>query len=119
MKGKVPTNCWTAITRWYPWGDTVISLHILQLPLTGGCSGKGQIWTQERKLEFGGRVFWKVKTQSSKICLNFNFLGEGGILKQIPEQGVLRILSTNFALPLSVCLCITDSLSHTTYVETN
>ena len=28
-------------------------------------------------------------------------------------------LSTNFALPLSGSLCITDSLSHTTYVETN
>ena len=25
----------------------------------------------------GGGVFWKVKTQSSKICLNFNFQGEG------------------------------------------
>ena len=34
-------------------GDTAISLHILQPPLMGrGCSGKGQIWTQERKLEF-------------------------------------------------------------------
>ena len=38
---------------------------------------------------------------------------------QIPEQGAVRNLSTNFALPLSGSLCITDSLSHTTYVETN
>ena len=38
-------------------GDTAISLHILQ-PARG--------------------VFWKVKTQSAKICLNFNFRGGGG-----------------------------------------
>ena len=43
----------------------------------------------------------------------------GGVLNQIPEQGVVRNLSTNFALPLSGSFCITDSLSHTTYVETN
>ena len=55
-----------------------------------------------------------VKTQSPKICLNFNFrgLGGGGLLYQIPEQGVLANLSANFALPLSGNLCITDSLSH-------
>ena len=64
-------------------------------------------------------MFWKSKTQSAMICLNFNFQGEGGVLNQIPEQGVLRNLSTNFALPLSGSLCITDSLSHTMYEETN
>ena len=58
-------------------------------------------------------------TPKSKICLNFNFQGGGGVLNQIPEQGVVRNLSTNFALPLSGSLCITDSLAHTTYVETN
>ena len=46
-------------------------------------------------------------------------MGGGDVLYQIPEQGVLANLSTNFALPLSGILCITDSLSHTTYVETN
>ena len=39
-------------------GDTAISLHILQPPLT-----------------VGGGVFWKVKSQSAKICLNFNIRG--------------------------------------------
>ena len=41
-------------------GDTAISLHILQLTL-----GQG-----------GGGL--EVKTQSAKICLNFNFLGGRG-----------------------------------------
>ena len=36
-------------------GDTAISLHILQLPL-----------------KRVGAMFWKVKTQSAKICLNFH-----------------------------------------------
>ena len=40
-------------------------------------------------------------------------LGVGGVLYQIPEQGVLANLRTNFVLPLSGSLCITDSLSHT------
>ena len=69
----------------------------------GGDSGKGQIWTQERKLVlklggggvlekvsfglrkenysfeiWGGGVFWKVKTQSAKICLILNFFWGGG-----------------------------------------
>ena len=73
-----------------------------------------------------------VKTQSAKICLNLNFRGGGefctsqnskcqdvpkfqffwggggarGVLYQIPEQGVLANLSTNFALPLSGSLRI-------------
>ena len=34
-------------------------------------------------------------------------------MNQIPEQGVVRNLSTNFALPLSGSRCIT------TYVEAN
>ena len=46
-------------------GDTAISLHILQPPLGG--------------------VFWKVKTQSAKICLNFKFLGGGCSGKSNPK----------------------------------
>ena len=49
-------------------------------------------------------MFWKVKTQSAKICLNFN-LGEGGVLEsqnpkcqdlpkfQFGEGGVLESLN--------------------------
>ena len=52
-------------------GDTAISLHILQRPRGGG-------------------VFWKVKTQSAKICLNFNFRGAGGggVLEPNSRTGV-------------------------------
>ena len=92
-------------------GDTAISLHILQPMPKFQFLGGGE-----------GLLFWKSKTQSAMICLNFKFfLGGGGraVLNQIPEQDVLRNLSTNFALPLSGSLCITDSLSHTMYVETN
>ena len=47
--------------------------------LGGGGSGKGQIWTQRRKLEFRylGGCSEVVKSQSAKICLNFNFRGRG------------------------------------------
>ena len=54
----------------------------------------GRIWTQREKL-----------------------IGEGGVLDQITEQGVLRNWSTKFALPLPESQCITDSLSHTMCVE--
>ena len=64
---------------------TAINLHILQLPLKGW---RGVLESQNPKcqdlpkFQFGGggfwnywgdRGFWKVKTQGSKICLNFNF----------------------------------------------
>ena len=35
-----------------------------------------------RVLKLGGGVFWKVKTQSAKICLNFNG-GGGGVLESL------------------------------------
>ena len=87
-------------------GDTAISLHILQPPLNWG---GGVLESQNPKCQ-----------DLPKFQFSAGGEGGGGVgLKQIPEQGVLRILSTNFALPLSGCLCITDSLSHITYVETN
>ena len=57
-------------------GDTAISLHIHQ-----PSKPKVPIF-----LGGGGGVFWKVKTQSAKICLNYNG-GGGCVLNQIPEQG--------------------------------
>ena len=189
-------------------GDTAISLHILQLPLRGGgvfwevktqsakiClnfnfRGSGGVKTQSAKIclnfnfqggvlgsqnpkcqdlpkfQFSGGVFWEVKTQSAKICLNFNFqggvlgsqnpkcqdlpkfqLGGGGlwlfwevktqsakiclnfhfwgrgVLEPNPRTGVFwRIWSKtigSMCFGSLACWCITDSLSHTTYVETN
>ena len=71
-------------------GDTVISFHILQPPLTvvkflWGREGESQNPKCQDlpKFQFsgggwvggGGGVSWKVKTQSAKIYLNFNFFG--------------------------------------------
>ena len=51
---------------------------------------------------------------------NFNFWGGGGggVLYQIPEQGCSGEIWSKFSGSLAGW-CITDSLSHTTYVETN
>ena len=54
-------------------------------------------------------------TQSPKICLNFNFRGGGGILYY--RIGVFCRIWTKFSTTPAGS-CITDSLSHTMYVET-
>ena len=71
--------------------------------------------------EGGGGGILKSNTQSSKICLNFNLGGGGGgvFWNQIPEQGCSGEFGQKFTVCTETCLCITDSLSHTTYVETN
>ena len=86
-------------------GDTAISLHILQLPLTGE-AGRGVFWkvkTQSAMIclnfnfqEGGGGVFWEVKTQSAKICLNFNFQGGGGMFWEVKTQSAKICLNFNF-----------------------
>ena len=70
------------------------------------------------KFQFSGwGVFWKFKTQSDKICLNFNF-GERDVLEQNSSLEVNSGIWSKISGSLA-CLCITDSLSHTMYVETN
>ena len=62
----------------------------------------------------------KLKSQSAKISDNFHFQGGGeeGILKLYFRIGVFcRIWTKISTTPAGSC--ITDSLSHTTYVETN
>ena len=82
-------------------GDTAISLHILQptLGMGGGHSGSQNSKCQDLpKFQFWGKGgILEVKTQGAKICLNFNFR-RGDVLNPIPEQGVVRNLSTNFFL---------------------
>ena len=64
-------------------GDTAISLHILQPPLTGGGGGpgKGQIWTQERKSEFwnlgGGVGVLESQNPKWQVLPKFQFSGGG------------------------------------------
>ena len=63
----------------------------------------------------GGGYSVTENTQSPKICLNFNFPGGGGILYY--RIGVFcRICTKISTTPAGSC--ITDSLSHTTYMET-
>ena len=49
---------------------------------------------------------------------NFNFGGGGGVLEPNSRTGVLLRIWLKKSGSLA-CLCITDSLSHTMYVETN
>ena len=117
----------TKLMRWYPWGiQQLVSTYSNRHWLGGGWSGKGQIWTQERKSEFwkfgvggggdlesqnpkcqdlpkfqflGGGVIWKVKTQSAKIRLNFNFWEGGGSGTKFQIRGKLSNLVKNFWKP--------------------
>ena len=73
-----------------------------------------QIWS----FSLGEGVFWS-KLWSSQI---WNFSLGGALWSEIPERGFLENLDKNLLFEVNcteTCLCITDSLSHTTYVETN
>ena len=72
-----------------------------------------KIW---RNFNFRGGYSVIENTQSPKIWLNFNFRGGGGILYY--RIGVFCRICTKFSTTPAGS-CITDSLSHTTYVETN
>ena len=82
----------------------------------GGVLGK--LRCELRKERFfifrGGGVFWVRPHLDSGN--NFNL---GGVFwNQIPEQGCFGEIWSKFSGSLAGW-CITDSLSHTTYVETN
>ena len=65
---------------------------------------------------FLGGVFWVRPDLDSGN--NFNFPGgRGGVLCKIPEQGCFGEIWSKFSGSLAGW-CITDSLSHTKYVET-
>ena len=96
----------------------------------------GVLWSQNwkhsnrqdlPKFQFGGGgVLWSQNWKYSKWqdLPKFQFWkggGYSGVRTEIPERGSLENLDTNFAVCgycTQTCLCITDSLSHTTYVET-
>ena len=72
-----------------------------------------------RVFSLGGGVFCvSSDLNSGKKVRVFHFPGGGGVLCQIPEQGCSAKIWSKFSGSLAGC-CITDSLSHTTYVETN
>ena len=58
-----------------------------------------EVKTQSAKicLNFNGRgVFWEVKTQSAKNCLSFNFRGVGGVFWEVKTQSDMICLNFNF-----------------------
>ena len=82
-------------------GDTAISLHILQPPTANWGMG-GVLESQNpkcqnlTKFQFlrGGEGSWKVKIQSAKIWLNFNFQRGGCFEKskpKVPRSGSISV----------------------------
>ena len=86
-------------------------------------SGGGVFWNWKvlmcqdlPKFQFsGGGGILKLKSQSAKISDNFHFWGGGGCSETV-FQNRGRIWTKISTTPAGSC--ITDSLSHTTYVET-
>ena len=61
----------------------------------------------------------EVNYSKCQDLLNFNFHWEGWLFwNQIPEQGCSGEFGQKFTVCTETCLCITDSFSHTAYVET-
>ena len=96
------------------------SLHILQPPLGGGrVRGKLRSELRKESWEFfilGGGVF--LGKAGLGLWEQFQFSGGRGVLCKIPEQGCFGEIWSKFSGSLAGW-CITDSLLHTTYVETN
>ena len=113
----------TMHTRWHSICVCVCVCVYQDLPKhqlgKGGYSVTENIQSPKICLNFnflGGGYSVTENIQSPKICLNFNFLGGGGILYY--RIGVFCRICTKFSTTPAGS-CITDSLSHTTYVETN
>ena len=84
----------------------------------GGCSGKSKWKCQDLpKFQFGGGSALERQNPKYQDLPKFQF-SEGGCSGTKFQFG--GKLSNFFKISGSLgCLCITDSLSHTTYVETN
>ena len=113
--------CITVTNERYPRG-LQISLHIRSPRLQDYDKGEGvfrsklwssQIWSFLK----WGRVF-RSKLWSSQIW-SFPKWGGGGFLVWNSRKGLSGEFGQKFTVQPETCLCITDSLLHTTYVETN
>ena len=103
---------------------------LLKFQVSGGYSGvrtkKYSKCQDLLKFQFSGGgeggLYTGLKYSKFQYLPKFQFRGGGGLWSEIPERGFLEKLDTNFTVwgyCTQTCLCITDSLSHTTYVETN
>ena len=64
----------------------------------------------------GGGYSWVVKNSKCQFLSNLSF-GDGR--KTALEYGILGKMSKKFAMPCQTLPCISESLSHTTCMETN
>ena len=67
----------------------------------------------------GGGGYSRVNSGHLKSEVFRNGGGEGGFLVSNSRKGLSGKFGQKFFVQPETCLCITDSLSHTTYVETN
>ena len=104
-------------TRWHSFwggysGNLIFGLSAI-FHFWGGYSGN-LIFGLSDIFHFGGRVFWEPHIWT---LLHFSFFW-GGILNQLQNTGVFHRIWTKISTTPAGS-CITDSPSHTTYVETN
>ena len=105
----------------FPWGGVLESQNTQSTKIClnyhfGGESKYSKCQDLPKVQFLGGCVLESQNTQSAKIWLNF--IGGGGVLEPNPRTGVFWRICSKISGSLA-CWCITDSLSHTTYVETN
>ena len=115
------------------------SSQIWSLPFGGGgYFGVNFGHLKSEVFHWGGGLFqsklwssqiWSFPWGGGYFGVNFGHLksevfhwGGGAFWSEVPESPFLENLDKNFLFEVNcteTCLCITDSLSHTTYVETN
>ena len=110
------SELWSTQIWSFPFGGGVFwselwSTQIWSFPFSGGgYSGVnfGQLKSEVFHFQVGGILEWTLVNSNLKFS-------------KFQNRGVLEYLDTNFIVwgyCTQTCLCITDSLSHTTYVET-
>ena len=115
--------------EWYPWG-LQISLHIRSPGVNfghlksevfrNGGVFRSKLWSSQIwSFSKWGGVF-RSKLWSSQIWSFPKWGGGGGYFFLVwnSGKGLSGKFGQNFTVQPETCLCITDSLSHTTYVET-
>ena len=98
------------------WGGTLI-WTLLNSNLKSSLGGGILIWTlvnSNLKSSFGGYSDSNFGHLKSEV-----FILGGGTLVWNSREGCSGEFGQKFTVHTETCLCITESLSHTTYVETN
>ena len=122
FRGVFRSKLWSSQIWSFPWGGGYFRVNFGHLKSEFFHWGvfRSKLWSSQIwSFPFvGGGVFLS-KLWSAQI---WSFPFGGAFRFEIPERGFLENLDTNFTvwgMCTQTCLCIIDSLSHTTYVETN